>query len=231
MMNLVVNARDAMPHGGKLTIETANVELDETYCRRHTGGASPAATSCWRSATPAAAWTSETQARIFEPFFTTKGPGKGTGLGLATVYGIVKQSGGHISVYSEPGQGTTFKIYLLEAQGVPSPGRLPAASETMPRGTETILLVEDDAEVRGFTRQVLQTHGYTVLDASHGGEAILMAEKHEGPVHLLVSDVVMPVMGGRRLAEHIAALMARPQGAVRIGIHVGHGRPPWRRGV
>jgi PAS domain S-box-containing protein len=204
LMNLVVNARDAMPQGGKLTVETANAVLDQTYCRLH-AGVKPGRHIMLAVSDTGCGMDEQTQARIFEPFFTTKGRGKGTGLGLAMVDGFVKQSEGHISVCSEPGQGSMFKIYLLEAQGVPSPGRLPAASETMPRGTETILLVEDDAEVRGFTRHVLQTHGYTVLEASHGGEAILMAEKHEGPVHLLLSDVVMPVMGGRRLAEHIAA--------------------------
>jgi CheY-like chemotaxis protein len=148
----------------------------------------------------------QTKARIFEPFFTTKEPGKGTGLGLAMVYGFIKQSEGHVYVYSEPGLGSSFKVYLPEVQALPSSGKLPAAIETLPRGSETILVAEDELEVRVFTRHVLEDCGYTVLEAAHGGEAIPLAEQHPGPVHLLVSDVVMPEMGGRRLAGRITAL-------------------------
>ena len=205
LMNLVVNARDAMPQGGKLTIETANVVLDQTYCRLH-AGVKPGRYIMLAVSDTGCGLDEQTKAHIFEPFFTTKEPGKGTGLGLAMVYGFIKQSEGHVYVYSEPGHGSTFKIYLLAVEAVRSSGKLPAAIETMPHGSETILVVEDDAEVRAFTRHVLQTCGYTVLEAAHGGEAIPLAEEHQGPVHLLVSDVVMPEMGGRRLAERILAL-------------------------
>jgi CheY-like chemotaxis protein len=205
LMNLVVNARDAMPQGGKLTIETANIVLDQTYCRLH-AEVKPGRYIMLAVSDTGAGMDEPTKDRIFEPFFTTKDPGKGTGLGLAMVYGFIKQSGGHINVYSEPGLGSTFKMYLPEVEALPTSRELPPNSEKMPHGNETILLAEDDNAVRSLTRRVLQTFGYTVLEAAHGSEALRLAEKYAGPVHLLVSDLVMPEMGGRQLAERVVAL-------------------------
>src|SRR5213593_2332221 len=211
LMNLAVNARDAMPTGGKLTIETANVEHDPDYARERE------ATLLRRFVMLAVSDTGigmdeATKARIFEPFFTTKEPGKGTGLGLATVYGIVQQAGGFIWVYSEPGHGTTFKIYLPQVEA-PLEGRaVGAAPGDLPRGTETILLVEDAAAVRAVTRQVLERQGYTVLEAAHGAAALQTAAGHPGPIHLLLTDVVMPVLSGRQLADQLARL--RPDAKV-----------------
>ena len=148
----------------------------------------------------------QTKARIFEPFFTTKDQEKGTGLGLAMVYGFIKQSGGHIYVYSEPGLGSTFKMYLPEVETAAPIWELATNVEKMPQGNETILFAEDDSAVREVTRRVLQTCGYMVLEAAHGGEALRLAEKHVGPIHLLVSDVVMPEMSGRQLIERVLAL-------------------------
>jgi len=199
IMNLVVNARDAMPRGGKLTIETANAELDESYALEH-----PAVVAgpyvMLAVSDSGVGMDAATQARIFEPFFTTKEKGKGTGLGLATVYGIVKQSGGNIWLYSEPGRGTTFKIYLPRVdQPLELPTPTPAARET-PRGTETVLLVEDDDAVRALARKMLAAHGYTVLAAPSGADALELAASHAGPIHLLVTDVVLPGISGRELA-------------------------------
>jgi GAF domain-containing protein/CheY-like chemotaxis protein len=208
IMNLVVNARDAMPQGGRLSIETTRVELDAAYVRRHPG-ASPGPHVMLAVGDTGVGMPSEVQAHIFEPFFTTKGPGKGTGLGLATVYGIVKQSEGYIEVNTEPGRGTTFRIYLPridEASALPGPK---AALAQVPQGTETILLVEDEEAVRELARDILQANGYTVLDTQHGGEALLTCERHAGPIQLMVTDAVMPQMSGRELGERLAPL--RPE--------------------
>ncbi|MBK7594632.1 MAG: response regulator [Gemmatimonadetes bacterium] len=206
LMNLVVNARDAMPRGGRLTIETANVELDTGYTQYHLEVEAGPYVMLAVSDT-GVGMDPETRRRVFEPFFTTKPTGIGTGLGLSTVFGIVKQSGGHIYVYSEPEQGSTFKIYLPVAAGEPAT-RAPMPKPHAPRGTETVLLVEDDDAVRAVTRMALQRSGYTVLEASTGREAIALAARHPGSIDLLLSDVVMPEVGGREVAAAVTA--ARP---------------------
>jgi PAS domain S-box-containing protein len=207
IMNLAVNARDAMPSGGKLTIETSNVSLDEDYARFH-APLQPGEYVMLAISDTGAGMDSETQSRIFEPFFTTKGP-KGTGLGLSTVYGIVKQSGGYIWVYSEPGKGTTFKIYLPRvAEKAESPAQVavPADTSVTEPGTETILLVEDEANLRYLARQFLEKQGYRVIEAADGAVAMQIAVAHEGMIHLLLTDVIMPGMNGRELAQRISEL-------------------------
>jgi two-component system cell cycle sensor histidine kinase/response regulator CckA len=204
LMNLVINARDSMPTGGKLTIQTANVEIDEQYAADHIA-VEPGPYVQLTVTDSGCGMDHPTQARIFEPFFTTKPAGKGTGLGLSTVYGIVKQSAGNIWVYSEPGQGTTFKIYLprapLDTKAMEV--RRPAAPICL-TGTETILVVEDEEALRKVARRTLQAAGYTVLTASDGEDAIGELAKHGGEVHLLLTDVVMPRMGGRLLAQEVS---------------------------
>jgi two-component system, cell cycle sensor histidine kinase and response regulator CckA len=205
LVNLAVNARDAMPQGGKLSIETADAELDEGYARSHAGVA-PGRYVLLAVSDTGHGMTEGVKARIFEPFFTTKGVGKGTGLGLAMVYGIVKQAGGHVEVYSEVGVGTTFKLYLPLAEEEARPSR-PSSTPGLARGgSETVLLAEDEDAVRALTRTVLQGKGYSVLEAADGEGALRVAAAHAGPIHLLVSDVVMPGLGGRGLAERVLAL-------------------------
>jgi PAS domain S-box-containing protein len=201
IMNLAVNARDAMPQGGVLTIETANVELDETYARQHVDAQSGPYVMLAVSDT-GIGMDDEVLPYIFDPFFTTKE--MGTGLGLSTVHGIAKQSGGHIWVYSEPGQGTTFKIYLPRVEEAKPVDRW-QVPDVLPRGTETALLVEDEEMVRDLACRILAGQGYTVLEARHSDEALLLSEKYEGPIHLLVTDVVMPGMRGGELAERLAS--------------------------
>jgi signal transduction histidine kinase/ActR/RegA family two-component response regulator len=201
IMNLVVNARDAMPGGGKLILETANAELDEGYARMHIG-VKPGSYVMLSVNDTGAGMTQEVKERIFEPFFTTKEMGKGTGLGLSTVYGIVKQSGGNIWVYSEPGKGTTFKIYLPRVDE-PLEERKEREIQEVPMGSETVLVVEDEEAVRKLAARLLKKQGYKVLEAPDGGQAIILCEKYHEPIHLILSDVVMPGMSGRRLAEQL----------------------------
>jgi PAS domain S-box-containing protein len=202
IVNLVVNARDAMPQGGKITIETANIYLDEAYALQHIA-VQPGWYVMLAVSDTGHGMDAETQKCIFEPFFTTKEAGKGTGLGLSTVYGIVKQSGGNLWVYSEVGLGTTFKLYLplvSESAGEQTPVIAPA--ESIAR-TETILLAEDEEMVRQLARDCLGMHGYTVLEAANGQEALLISQEYEGQIHLLLTDIVMPGVGGRELAEQV----------------------------
>jgi PAS domain S-box-containing protein len=207
VMNLAVNARDAMPKGGRLMIETANVEFDASVSH------SPAVVAPGKYVMLAVTdngcgMDTKTQAHIFEPFFTTKEKGKGTGLGLATVYGVVKQSGGYVWVYSEPGHGTTFKIYLprIEDETAAAGRDRSASSASLPRGSEVVLLVEDEAGVRELAREYLEMSGYTVIVAPDGHTAVELAAMHAGTIHLLMTDMVMPGIGGRELAERVLAL-------------------------
>jgi nitrogen-specific signal transduction histidine kinase len=203
LMNLVINARDAMPGGGTICIETANVDLDEGYAAEH-AGATPGPHVMLSVGDSGIGMDRETQARIFEPFFTTKEKGKGTGLGLATVFGIVKQSGGSIHVRSEPGRGSTFEVYLPRTdQPATAPGRTSGAVTAVSGGT--ILVVEDDPQVRALIVRVLRNHDYRVLDAGDGAGALALIESHHREIRLILTDVVMPAMSGRELADRVTA--------------------------
>jgi two-component system cell cycle sensor histidine kinase/response regulator CckA len=205
LMNLAVNAGYAMPRGGKLTLETGNVDLDEGYVRNHIA-VIPGPYVMLAVSDTGIGMTQEVQDHLFEPFFTTREKGKGTGLGLSTVYGIVKQSKGNIWVYSEPGKGSTFKIYLPRVE---EPVRIMEKAEKKGeslQGSETILLVEDDDMVRNLALKALKQYGYTVLCAGDGQEALHMCREHKGPVHLMLTDVVMPGMGGGELAKSLEGL-------------------------
>jgi PAS domain S-box-containing protein len=206
ILNLAVNARDAMPSGGKLTLETTNVELDKDYAHTHISVA-PGRYVMLSVSDTGCGMTPEVKERIFEPFFTTKGQGKGTGLGLSTVYGIVKQSGGNIWVYSEPGEGTTFKIYIPRVEE--EIDALPSQEEILdlPKGNETVLLVEDDPSVWNLADRFLRGQGYKVLGATNGNEAIQIAQEHlKEKIHLLLTDMVMPQMGGKELVGRFKSL-------------------------
>lgn len=203
ILNLAVNARDAMPAGGKLTFETANVVVDEAEAASRLDVA-PGRYVMLAVSDTGCGMEPEVLSHVFEPFFTTKEQGKGTGLGLATVYGIVKQSGGHIEVSSEPGRGTRLQVYLPRVDGVLTPNGARPVRTDLPRGSETILLVEDDETVRRLVREILRGSGYRVLETRGGDQAVLLSERYGRPIHLLLTDVVMPQMSGRELAEGVA---------------------------
>jgi PAS domain S-box-containing protein len=205
LMNLAINARDAMPGGGRIIVETSNTDLDEGYAAQHAGvEAGPYV--LLSIADTGAGMTPEVVQHIFDPFFTTKEIGMGTGLGLSTVYGIVRQAGGWIWVYSEPGRGSTFKIYLPRAGAAPERPAAPVSAVESPRGTETVLVVEDQPEVRKLTLAMLESQGYRLLEAASGSEALSLCQRYPERIHLLITDVVMPGMTGRELAMRLVAL-------------------------
>jgi CheY-like chemotaxis protein len=204
LTNLMVNARDAMPQGGKLTIESGHAVFDEAYAREHPGAAVGPHVVIAVSDT-GMGMDKQTQARAFEPFFTTKEQGKGSGLGLATVFGTVKQSGGHIWLYSEIGQGTTFKLCFPRCDAVAElPEHVATQRVSLPRGSETILLVEDDPQLRALARNILLRQGYQVLDAAEPGVALQICASFAGMIDLMLTDVIMPRMSGRELAQRLA---------------------------
>ncbi len=205
LLNLAINARDAMPEGGRLTIETTNVDVDESYSTSHSGLIQPGAYVLLSVSDTGIGMDEATRLRIFEPFFTTKEQGKGTGLGLSMVYGTVKQSGGFIWVYSEPDRGSVFKVYLPVTAETPRSARISGPASSVMRGEETILLVEDEEPVRVLARRLLEDAGYRVLEARQGAEALGIAEAFTDPIHLLLTDTVMPGIGGPELAGRLAA--------------------------
>jgi len=205
IVNLAINARDAMPRGGTLTIETNNTKLDDQYASQHPE-VRPGDQVMLAVSDTGTGMDREMQSRIFEPFFTTKERGKGTGLGLATVYGVVKQSEGHIWVYSEPGRGTTFKVYLPKVEEPAEVTRRSAGRSSSAGGSETVLVVEDDDGVRGVVRQVMSSAGYTVMECKNAEQALSMSGSYSGHIHLMVTDVIMPGASGRELAQKITAL-------------------------
>jgi signal transduction histidine kinase len=202
IMNLAVNARDAMPTGGKLTVATANTSLDENYLK-HFPDLSAGDYVMLAVTDTGIGMSEEVKAHLFEPFFTTKPAGKGTGLGLATCFGIVKQNTGHINLYSELGRGTTFKIYFPRVQSALEPVRVPAQPATVAGGRETVLVVEDEPAVRELAAFALREKGYTVFEAVNGEEGLRVARQHEGKIDLVLTDVIMPVMGGKEMADHL----------------------------
>lgn len=208
IMNLAINAREAMPEGGRLGIETKNVHLDEKYAREHPG-VEPGFYVMLAVRDTGIGMDDETLSRIFEPFFTTKKKGEGLGMGLSTAYGIVKQSGGSMNVFTELGGGSAFTIYLPREEEPAEVSNLEAAPAESTYGSETVLVVEDDGAVRDIVCRILQSNGYSVLKAHSGEEALKISEKHEAPIHLLVSDVILPYLGGPTLAKRLAA--ARPE--------------------
>jgi two-component system, cell cycle sensor histidine kinase and response regulator CckA len=208
VMNLVVNARDAMPDGGRLAVETSEIEIDADYCSRNPE-ARPGRHVMMAVTDSGCGMSAEVLSRIFEPFFTTKEQGKGTGLGLATVYGIVKQSGGHISAYSEAGQGTTFKVYLPVTQEEIDMPEIPSQERVAPRGEETILVVEDEESLRSVTEQFLSNKGYQVIVAEDFQKALDVSENNPQHIDLLMTDVVLPGASGPKLADRLA--ITRPQ--------------------
>ena len=206
IINMVVNSRDAMPQGGKLVVETANVRMDENYFLEHGIDETPGHYVMLALSDTGSGMDKETREHIFEPFFTTKELGKGTGLGLSTVYGIVKQNKGLIWVYSEPGQGTTFKIYLPKVREGVEPEKKELSPVDEPKGSETVLIVEDDDRLRNLARKVLERYGYSVLEAENGEDALRVNKEHDGSIDLLITDVVMPKMGGKQVAERLQPL-------------------------
>jgi CheY-like chemotaxis protein len=215
LINLAVNARDAMPEGGRITIETAEVMLDEPYAadcaQREHCTVVPGQYVMLAVSDTGAGMPPEVRSRVFEPFYTTKGAGKGTGLGLSTVYGIVKQSGGHVWVYSEAGEGTVFKLYFPRLEHAAT-APLRRTGEFPVRGSETVLLVEDEDALRQLARRILERQGYRVLESNNGRDALARATAHEGRIDLILTDVVMPEMSGRALVERLSAV--RPNAAI-----------------
>ncbi len=205
LMNLTANARDAMPQGGKLTIATDNVELDESYVRQY-AGARPGPRVRLAVSDTGTGMDKETLSHLFEPFFTTKEKGKGTGLGLSTIYGIVKHSAGYISVDSEPGFGSTFTVYLPRVTDEAAATEFVQTTAENPLGSETVLLVEDEDMVRALACRILQMHGYNLLEARDGIQALRLCQEYSGIIHLMVTDVVMPGMSGRAVADHLSSV-------------------------